>query len=154
MDTRMWVIQHQVGGTSMRHRELACGYGDQRNKGSALSITMDGTGAPPMNFQSQRDDWFSTRLWNLWAPRSHLGLGKSFPASLVPCLQHGSNVISLLYQDGTIIRRRLNYSGTTEAEQGKRRSHRIWAPRQHSSRSLIKNSRTRCVLTSTWNHRV
>lgn len=55
MDTRIWVIQHQVGGTSMRHRELACGYGDQRNKGSALSITMDCTGAPPMNFQSQRD---------------------------------------------------------------------------------------------------
>lgn len=36
MDLRIWVIQHQAGGTSMRYRELACGYGDQRNKGSAL----------------------------------------------------------------------------------------------------------------------
>lgn len=59
-----------------------------------LSTTMDGTGAPPMNFQSQRHDWLSTCLWKILAPYSHLGLGKSLPASLVLCLQHGSNVIS------------------------------------------------------------
>lgn len=58
------------------------------------------------------------------------------------------------YRTRMFILKRLNYSCTTEAEQSKKRTHRIWAPRLHSFCSIIKKSKTRCMLTSTWNHAV
>lgn len=58
------------------------------------------------------------------------------------------------YRTRMFILKRPRYLGTTEAEQSKKRTHWIWAPRQHSSWSLIKKSKTQCMLTSTWNHTV